>query len=77
MTEVLTDDRVITKPVEPGDHDKMSHYVKKDELMQALVDGIAIEALCGKLWVPTRDGLKFPVCPECKGIYENTKFADD
>jgi hypothetical protein len=77
MTEVLTDDRVITKPVEPGDHDKMSHYVKKDELMQALVDGIAIEALCGKLWVPTRDGLKFPVCPECKDIYENTKFADD
>jgi len=27
--------------------------------------------LCGKVWVPSRDPQKFPVCPECKEIYES------
>jgi hypothetical protein len=26
--------------------------------------------LCGKKWVPSRDPKKFPVCPDCKRIYE-------
>ena len=28
--------------------------------------GEAIEALCGKKWVPTRDPDRYPVCPVCK-----------
>jgi hypothetical protein len=52
-----------------GDHDKFSHYAEKDEIMKAFVFGISIIALCGKIWVPTRDGSKFPVCPECKEVY--------
>jgi hypothetical protein len=27
--------------------------------------------LCGKVWVPSRDPSRFPVCPECKDIYDN------
>ena len=27
-------------------------------------------ALCGKVWVPNRDPGRFPVCPECKEIFE-------
>ncbi|MDN5727599.1 MAG: DUF3039 domain-containing protein, partial [Propionibacteriales bacterium] len=26
-------------------------------------------ALCGKVWVPSRDPQRFPVCPECKEIW--------
>ena len=41
--------------------------------MQSAVTGKPIRALCGKLWVPTRDPEKFPVCPTCKEIYEKLK----
>jgi uncharacterized C2H2 Zn-finger protein len=32
-----------------------------------------VKALCGKIWVPTRDPEKFPVCPTCKEIHANMK----
>ena len=55
---------------EPGDHERMAHYVDKNELMEATVNGTPLVALCGKKWVPTRDAKDFPVCPECKEIWE-------
>ncbi|WP_420792951.1 DUF3039 domain-containing protein [Klebsiella pneumoniae] len=27
--------------------------------------------MCGKKWTPGRDPEKFPVCPQCKEIYES------
>lgn len=64
-----------TKPqeTEPGDHDKFAHYADKNEITEAMISGIYIRALCGKVWVPTRDGQRFPVCPECKELYALTK----
>jgi uncharacterized C2H2 Zn-finger protein len=32
-----------------------------------------VKALCGKMWVPTRDPDRFPICPNCKDIYEKMK----
>ena len=43
----------------------------------AAVFGTPIKALCGKVWVPSRDPQKFPVCPECKEIYESLPPGDD
>jgi hypothetical protein len=34
-------------------------------------------ALCGKVWVPGRDPEKFPVCPECKAIYDGMRPGKD
>jgi hypothetical protein len=56
--------------LDEGDHERFSHYVPKDKLMQAMVEGVPVRALCGKLWVPSRDPQRFPVCPECKRIYD-------
>jgi hypothetical protein len=53
-----------------GDHDKFSHYVHRDQMMESFVEGKPAVALCGKIWVPTRDGKKFPVCKVCKEIFE-------
>ncbi|MFT4264584.1 MAG: DUF3039 domain-containing protein [Nocardioides sp.] len=64
-----------TLPTEEGDHDRFSHYVPKDDLTEAMVMGYPVIALCGKVWVPSRDGTKFPVCPECKEIFEG--LGDD
>jgi len=56
-----------------GDHERYSHYVKKDKIVESAVMGNAVIALCGKVWVPNRSPEKFPVCPTCKEIYESLK----
>lgn len=66
---LLTETEIDTAPAEPGDHDKFAHYAQKYEITEALVNGTPIVALCGKVWVPTRDPKGFSVCPECKEIY--------
>jgi len=53
-----------------GDRDMVTHYVHRDQMMEAFVEGKPCVALCGKIWVPTRDGKKFPVCKPCKEIFE-------
>jgi len=40
-----------------GDHE--------EDVARAYVTGEAIEALCGKKWVPSRDPSRYPVCPTC------------
>ena len=52
-----------------GDHERFSHYVPKDKLMEAMVNGTPVIALCGKVWVPSRDPQRYPVCPQCKEIW--------
>ena len=57
--------------LEPGDHERFSHFVKKDKILESAITGKPVRALCGKKWVPGRDPEKFPVCPTCKEIYES------
>jgi len=66
-----------------GDHERMSHIVlegfkpeKGDfisagpSVVEGMVNGTAVKALCGKIWVPGRNPKKYPVCPTCKEIAE-------
>ena len=68
-TDVLEDRRTV--PTDDGDHERFSHYAPKDKVTEALVMGTPVTALCGKTWVPTRSPEKYPVCPECKEIWES------
>jgi hypothetical protein len=52
------------------DHERFSHYVRKDKILKSALGGNAVVALCGKVWVPGRDPKKYPVCPECKKIFD-------
>ncbi len=69
-TDLLKEQEVV---LDQGDHERFSHYVKKDRIVQSAVMGSAVIALCGKVWVPSRDPEKFPVCPDCKKIFEKLK----
>lgn len=60
-----------------GDHERFSHYVPKEKLVEAMVTGTPVVALCGKVWVPSRDPEKFPTCPECKEIWESMPPGKD
>ncbi|MCG7426916.1 DUF3039 domain-containing protein [Helcobacillus massiliensis] len=53
-----------------GDHDRFAHYVEKEKIAKAALNNSPVIALCGKVWVPGRDPGKYPVCPQCKEIYE-------
>jgi hypothetical protein len=59
--------------LEDGDHERFAHYVQKDKILESALTGKPVIALCGKVWVPGRDPEKFPVCPECKKIYDTLK----
>jgi len=67
-----------TRPVEDdGGHERFSHYVPKDKLADAMINGTPVIALCGKVWVPSRDPKKYPVCPECKELWESFDKGDE
>ena len=66
-----------------GDHERMSHIVlegfkpeKGDfisagpSVVEGMVNGTAVKALCGKIWVPGRNPTRYPICPTCKEIAE-------
>lgn len=53
-----------------GDHDRFAHYVDKNESTRAYIEGTPVRALCGKVWVPTRDPSRYPVCPTCQEIVD-------
>jgi hypothetical protein len=46
-------------------------------VLEARVMGTPIEALCGFVWVPSRDPKQLPVCEKCKGIYGMYKAFND
>jgi hypothetical protein len=77
---VETTERTDLAP-EEGEHDRMAHivlegFVPKDgefvsagpSVVEGIVNGTAVRALCGKIWVPNRDPKRYPVCPTCKEI---------
>ncbi len=74
--ETVLDERT-TLGTEEGDHERFSHYVPKEKLTEAMVMGTPVIALCGKVWTPSRDPQRFPVCPECKDIWDNMNPGDD
>lgn len=71
------EDRRTDEVLDDGDHDRFSHYAPKHKLTEAMVMGTPVVALCGKVWVPSRDPERFPVCPECKEIYEGLRKPAD
>ena len=78
-TSVLerTETEATTQVQEPGDHERFSHYVRKEKILESALTGEAVTALCGKKWVPGRDPEKFPVCPECREIWEGLREPQD
>ena len=70
--EVDVEPDVDTETGEPAN----AHIVKTKrgenaaaKVLEARINGTPLEALCGFVWVPSRDPKTLPVCEECKSIY--------
>jgi hypothetical protein len=74
MSLGFTDTDTLTKPEldnsDNDDSDGFAHYAPKAGMVEAMIYGTPIVALCGRRFVPRRDPQKFPVCPRCKEIHE-------
>ena len=68
MTETWTDERT-DATTDDGEHDRFAHYVRKSDIVRSNVEGVPVQALCGKVWIPNRDPDKYPICPTCKELH--------
>lgn len=69
MTTVLTD--TSTKNAElDSDSPKFAHYAESVSVTEGYVLGKPVAAICGEIFIPSRDPKKFPVCPICKELAE-------
>ena len=78
--QTIVDERTLERPdlrPEEGDHERFSHYVPRNKLTEAMVMGTPVVALCGKVWVPSRDPERFPVGPECEEIWKGMDPGED
>ncbi|MCU1491509.1 MAG: putative glycerophosphodiester phosphodiesterase [Acidimicrobiaceae bacterium] len=69
------------EPTHDGDHERMSHIVLEgfkpkvgkfvsagNSVVEGMVNGTPVRALCGKEWTPGRDPKRYPLCPTCAEI---------
>ena len=66
----------ITDEVTETEEPTSAHIVKTApgenaaaKVLEARINGTPIEALCGFVWVPSRDPKQLPVCQQCTSVY--------
>lgn len=47
------------------------------KVLEARITGTPVEALCGFVWVPSRDPKQLPVCEKCKSVYSMYRAFND
>ena len=72
----MTPDIQVSEPERELEDGPVAHIVKTGpgesaaaKVLAARVEGTPLEALCGHVWVPSRDPRNLPVCGPCKEIY--------
>jgi len=62
----------------------VAHIVKTEpgesaaaKVMEARIYCTPLEALCGHVWVPSRDPKQVPMCQNCKEIYDTYRAFND
>ena len=78
--EVLPDADITPQTGEPV----VAHIVKTEpgenaaaKVLEARINGTPLEALCGHVWVPSRDPKQVPMCQKCKDIYDTYRMFND
>ena len=78
--EVTPDTEQIPQTGEPAS----AHIVKTEpgenaaaKVLEARIYGTPLEALCGHVWVPSRDPKQLPLCEACKAVYDLYKAFND
>lgn len=76
MLSTIQDTELETIDANTGEQ-KFAHYADSISVTEGYVTGRPVLSLCGILFVPTRDPLKFPICPTCKEIVDALLIEED
>jgi hypothetical protein len=78
--ETIPQTEEVTQTGEPT----VAHIVKTGKgetaaakVLDARINGTPLEALCGHVWVPSRDARQLPVCQACRDIYDMYRGFND
>jgi hypothetical protein len=74
----LSDSATKDSPVSHSEEPEFAHLIDLPvyAITEAYAFGTPLEAMCGHVFVPTRDPYKFPICPTCKKLLlEQAKFV--
>ena len=93
LTGGVAQPQLVTAPVETRpdvdatpdtDDPKHAHIVKVGpgesaaaKVLEARIYGTPVEALCGFVWVPSRDPQPLPVCQKCRSVYDLYRAFND
>lgn len=71
MSDVLFDlDTDIDQKTDDNNDEHYAHYADAAEVTEGYIMGTPVIALCGKIFVPSRDPKKLGICPICKKLVE-------
>ena len=65
------------KEADEDENNFLAHYAEAAEVTEAYVMGNPIVALCGKIFIPSRDPQKLRVCPICKEIADSLFLSSE
>ncbi len=79
---------VVETSLDDGDHERFTHVVLEgytpeggefvgleNSVVEGMINGTPVRALCGKVWVPGRNPERYPVCPTCKEVAESLGWS--
>jgi hypothetical protein len=70
MTDLDVLDKPDTDTTDGDNEERFAHYAESSEVTEGYIMGTHVIALCGKIFVPSRDPKNLRVCPICKQIVE-------
>lgn len=73
----------VDRDLQPGEP-AAAHIVRTEpgesaaaKVLEARIYGTPLEALCGHVWVPSRDPKQLPLCEACKSIYDMYRMFNE
>jgi hypothetical protein len=75
MTQVL--DLVETnldQDTDSENNDELAHYAEAASVTEGYIMGTPVEALCGKIFIPSKNPERLKLCPICKEIADAVFF---
>lgn len=63
----------LAEPELEEDEPEVAHIGRREDVNRAYVTGEPITALCGAVFVPSRDPSRYPVCEPCQEVMQRIR----
>lgn len=77
MGTQMFEDTDLSFELDEDGNEKLAHYAESVSVTEGYVLGTPIQAICGKVFVPSRDPEKLRKCPICIEIMDALFYSTD